>query len=145
MNKKIILIGFFLIAFAITGIATLSSVLDSVQDIKDAGLMETISAEEKTNTVYVTIGFIVEDTNGNFTDYNKTIDCDKYSTEAEQDAEIARIVQIARDEERFGEGTQVAVKVLEITGTSYIEQEDKYLNPTTKELEALKVAPKEVG
>ena len=145
MNKKITLIGFFLIALAVTGIATLTSVLDSVQDIKDAGLMETISAEEKTNTVYVTVGFLVEDTNGNFTDYNNTIDCDKYLTEAEQDAEIARIVQIARDEERFGEGTQVAVKVLEITGTSYIKQEDKYLNPTTKVLEALKAVPKEVG
>ena len=145
MNKKIILIGFFLIALTITGIATLSSVLDSVQDIKDAGLMETISAEEKTNTVYVTVGFLVEDTNGNFTDYNKTIDCDKYLTEAEQDTEIARIVQIARDEEHFEAGTQVAVKVLEITGTNYIGQEDKYLNPTTKELEALKAVPKEVG
>ena len=145
MNKKITLIGFFLIALAVTGIATLSSVLDSVQDIKDAGLMETISAEEKTNTVYVTVGFLVEDTNGNFTDYNKTIDCDKYLTEAEQDTEIARIVQIARDGEHFEAGTQVAVKVLEITGTNYIGQEDKYLNSTTKELEALKAVPKEVG
>lgn len=141
MDKKIILI-LAAVALITAGAIGTSISIGSFDDLPE-GTKETIVKEPAGEVVLVEHEILINDING-LTSISKVIDCERFLDKAEQEVEINRIIQISIDESysSFSEGAEVAVKIINITGTSYTGQKDMYYDWTTETLKA--VTTKEV-